>query len=165
MPTKQFSLNGGDARARVEAALIHLSSEDSKLGRRLLDAAVAGAVVARYPSDTLLRAEAAEAWNSIKPVIVHHLASEEEVVLPWAKMREDFPFDLILSAHEQHLRLRHLKESVDAASFIIGTNEEVIKAGTALTAFAVCFEDLIDGEERGLFPMVQRSLLAKNPGA
>ena len=158
MSVNKSSLNGGDARARVEAALARLSSEDSKLGTSLLDAAVAGAVVARNPSDTLLRAEVAEAWNSLKPVIVRHLASEEEIVLPWAKMRDNFPYDLILSAHEQHLRLRHLKETIDAASFITGTNEEVVRAGTALTAFAVCLDDLIDGEERGLFPMLLRSL-------
>ena len=51
------------AAARVEAALARLSVEDSKLGERLLNAAVAGAVVARQPADTILRAEAAEAWN------------------------------------------------------------------------------------------------------
>ena len=162
MLAKQSSSNGSAARARVEAALERLSFEDSKLAARLLDAAVAGAVVARQPSDALLRAEAAEAWNSLKPVIARHLASEEEVILPWAKMREDFPFDLILSAHEQHLRLRHLTESVDAASFITGTDEEVVKAGTALTVFAVCLDDVIEGEERGLFPMIRRSLLAES---
>jgi len=160
--SKQSSLNGGAARARVLAALERLSFEDSKLAGCVLDAAVAGAVLARNPSDTILRAEAAEAWNSLKPVIARHLASEEEVILPWAEMREDFPFDLILSAHEQHLRLRHLREGVDAASFITGSNEDVVKAGTALTAFAVCLDDLIEGEERTLFPMIERSLLGSN---
>ncbi len=105
------------------------------------------------------------AWNSIKPVILNHLARQKEIILPWAKMRADFPYDLILRAHEQHLRLRHLAENVDAASFIAGPDEEVVKAGTALTAFAVCLDDLIDGEARDLFPMIQRSLLAKTPGA
>src|SRR5215469_13845194 len=72
-----------DDATRVEVVLTRLSHEDARLGERLLNAAVAGAVVARQPADTILRAEAAEAWNSIKPVIVHHLASEEDVVLPW----------------------------------------------------------------------------------
>jgi hemerythrin HHE cation binding domain-containing protein len=165
MLTKQSSLNDGAAKSRVEAALARLSYEAAKLGKRLLDAAVAGAVVARQPSDALPRAEAAEAWDSIKPVVVHHLASEEEILLPWVKMRQDFPPDLILGALEQHLRLRHLAEIVDAASFITGTDEEIVKAGTALTAFAVCLDDLIDGEERDLFPMIQRSLLAETSGA
>ena len=162
---KRSFLNDGTAQSRVEDALARLSGEDSELSKHLLDAAVAGAVVARQPSDTILRAEAAEAWNSIKPVIVNHLARQEEVVLPWAKMRADFPFDLILRAHEQHLRLRHLAETVDAASFIAGPDEEVVKAGTALTAFAVCLDDLIDGEAHDLFPMIQRSLQAKASGA
>jgi len=56
-------------------------------------------------------------------------------------------------------------EIVDAASFIAGPNEEVVKAGTALTAFAVCLDDLIDGEAHDLFPMIQRSLLANTNGS
>ncbi len=162
---KRSFINDGTAQSRVEDALARRSGEDSELSKHLLDAAVAGAVVARQPSDTILRAEAAEAWNSIKPVIVNHLARQEEIILPWAKMRADFPFDLILRAHEQHLRLRHLAETVDAASFIAGPDEEVVKAGTALTAFAVCLDDLIDGEAHDLFPMIQRSLLANTKGS
>lgn len=143
---------------RVEATLTRLSGEDSKLGARLIDAAVAGAVVARQPADPILRAEAAEAWNSIKPVIAHHLSSEENIMLPWMRSRENFPPDLILRTCEQHHRLRELARTVDATSFITGSDEEVTKAGAALTAFAVCLDDVIDGEERDLFPMIQRSL-------
>jgi len=91
-------------------------------------------------------------------VIAHHLSSEENIVLPWMRSRENFPPDLILRTCEQHHRLRALARTVDAASFITGTDEEVARAGTALTAFAVCLDDLIDGEERDLFPMIQRSL-------
>jgi hypothetical protein len=144
--------------ARVEAAVARLNSEDSKLGERLLNAAVAGAIVARQPSDVILRAEAAEAWNSIKPVIEHHLESEAEIVLPWASELKDFPPDLILRAREQHRRLCDLAKVVDAISFITGTDEDVVKGGGALTAFAVCLDDVIDGEERDLFPMIQRCL-------
>jgi hypothetical protein len=162
---KRSFTNDGTAQSRVEDALARSSGEDSELSKHLLDAAVAGAVLARQPSDTILRAEAAEAWNSIKPVIASHLARQEEIILPWAKMRADFPFDLVLRAHEQHLRLRHLAETVDAASFISGRDEEVVTAGTALTAFAVCLDDLIDGEARDLFPMIQRSLLANTKGS
>jgi len=148
--------------AQVEATLERLSREDSKLGARVLDAAVAGAVVARQPADTILRAEAAEAWNSIRLVIAHHLASEEDIVVPWLKSRGNFPPDLILRTCEQHRRLRALSRTVDAVSFITGSDEEVAQAGTALTAFAVCLDDVIDGEERDLFPMIQRSLFAQS---
>jgi len=51
------------ATAEVEAALARLTNEDSKLGERLINAAVAGAVVARQPADPMLRAEAAAAWE------------------------------------------------------------------------------------------------------
>lgn len=161
MLNKQSSANEGNARSRVEAVLARLTSEDSTLERRLLDAAVAAAIIARQPWDKSLRAEAAEAWSSIRKVIARHVASEQEIILPWAKMQEDFPADLIMRAHEQHLRLRHLAETVDAASFITGTDAEVVKAGSALTAFAVCLDDLIDGEERDLFPMIQRMLMSE----
>jgi Hemerythrin HHE cation binding domain len=150
---------------RIEAAIARLSVEDSKLGERLLNAAVAGAVVARQPSDTILRAEAAEAWNSIKTMIAYHLNSEEDIVVPWMKSQENFPPDLILRTCEQHTRLRDLARTVDVTSFITGSNEDITKAGAALTAFAVCLDDLIDGEERDLFPMIQRSLFWESSGA
>jgi hypothetical protein len=165
MLTKQLGTGDTDARGRVEVALARLSFEDSKLGERRLDAAVAGAVVAREPWDPFLRAEAAEAWNSIKTVVARHFASEEQVILPWIKLRDDFPADLIMRAHEQHLRLRHLAATVDATSFITGADEEIVKAGTALTAFAVCLDDLIEGEERDLFPMIDRILRAERSAA
>jgi len=157
----QDLLQPDPATVRVEAALKRLSSEDSKLGERLLNAAVAGAVVARHPADQILRAEAAAAWNSIKPVIEHRLASEEDVVLPWATSRRDFPPDLILRSREQHRRLCDLVRTVDAVSFITGSDQDVTRAGAALTAFAVCLDDLIDGEERDLFPTIQRCLFEK----
>ena len=86
---KRSPVNDGTAQSRVQDALTRLNGEDSELSKHLLDAAVAGAVVARQPSDTILRAEAAEAWNAIKPLIVNHLARQEEIILPWAKMRPD----------------------------------------------------------------------------
>jgi len=121
-------------------------------------------MVARQPADTILRAEAAEAWNSIKTVIVNHISSEEDVVLPWMRSQQNFPPDLILRTCEQHHRLRELARTVDATSFITGSNEDVAKAGTALTAFSVCLDDMIDGEARDLFPMIQRCLFGEPSG-
>jgi hypothetical protein len=153
------------ATAEVEAALARLTNEDSKLGERLINAAVAGAVVARQPADTIFRAEAAEAWNSIRPVIANHLTCQMDIVLPWAESRKNFPPDLILRAREQRTRLCGLVKTIDAVSFITGTDDEVAKAGAALTAFAVCLDDLIDCEERDLFPMIHRSLFGETSGA
>jgi len=55
------------AAAQVEAMLTRLSREDSKLGERMLDAAVAGAVVARQPADTILRAEGLRHGTRLRP--------------------------------------------------------------------------------------------------
>ena len=160
-----IQLNQKLATAEVEAALARLTKEDSKLGERLINAAVAGAVVARQPADAILRAEAAEAWNSIRPVIAHHFNCQKDIVLPWAESRKNFPPDLILRAREQRTRLCVLAQTIDAVSFITGTDEEVAEAGTALTAFAVCLDDVIDCEERDLFPMIQRSLFGESSSA
>src|SRR5260370_25402783 len=126
------------ATREVEAAVARLTNEDLKLGDRLINAAVAGAVVARQPADMILRAEAAEAWNSIRPVIANHLICQKDIVLPWAESRKDFPPDLILRAREQRTRLCGLGKTIDAASFMTGTDDEVAKAGTALTDFPGC---------------------------
>ena len=96
--TKRGRHGQGAASAQVETAVARLSNEDSKLGEHLLNAAVAGAVIARQPADTILRAEAAEAWNSIKPVIDHHLgtvtvlADEDMDMIRHASNFQDRPF-------------------------------------------------------------------------
>ncbi len=142
---------------RLKAILGQLEREDVKLGARLLDAAVAGAVVARHPSDKEFRKEAQRAWLAIEPLISHHLKSEEESVLNWAE-GHDFPFELIERARERHQKLRRLVRTVAENGFANRPDPEVEKAGRALCALAVHLDDLIDGEERVLFPMLYRKL-------
>ncbi len=142
---------------RLKAVLSQLEREDAKLGARLLDAAVAGAVVARHPSDKEFRREAERAWHALEPLISHHLKSEEDTVLEWAE-GHDFPYELIERARERHQKLRRLVRTVADNGFTDRPDAEVEKSGRALCALAVHLDDLIDGEERVLFPMLHRKL-------
>jgi hypothetical protein len=142
---------------KMKAILGQLEREDVKLGARLLDAAVAGAVVARHPTDKDFRREAERAWHAIEPLISHHLKSEEESVLNWAE-DHDFPAELIDRARERHQKLRRLVRTVAENGFENRSDAEIEKAGRALCALAVHLDDLIDGEERVLFPMLHRKL-------
>jgi hypothetical protein len=142
---------------RLKAVLSQLEREDATIGALLLDAAVAGAVVARHPSDTEFRREAERTWRTLEPLISHHLKSEEEEVLNWAE-DHNFPSEVIERARERHQKLRRLVRTVASIGFTQRPDAQVQKAGRALCALAVHLDDLVDGEERVLFPMLHRKL-------
>jgi Hemerythrin HHE cation binding domain len=153
------------AKARAvptRAALSELGREDSELRDHLLDAAVAGATLARDPADRELRDEAALAWKALASGVAHHLASEDELVLPWAASQHAVRAELINRARDRHRKLQRLAKAVAAVSFEQGRNAEVKRAARALLQLAVHLDDLIDGEERELFPILRRSLFGTN---
>jgi hypothetical protein len=143
----------------TRAALSELGRQDSALRDHLLDAAVAGATLARDPADRDLRREAALTWKALASGVAHHLASEDELVLPWAASQHAVPVKVMNRARERHRKLQHLAKTVAAVSFERARNPEVRRAARALLQLAVHLDDLIDGEERDLFPILQRSLL------
>jgi iron-sulfur cluster repair protein YtfE (RIC family) len=144
--------------APTRAALSELGRQDSALRDQLLDAAVAGATLARDPSDRELRHEAARAWKALASGVAHHLASEDDLVLPWAASQDTVPAQVMNRARERHRKLKSLAKTVAAVSFERARNPEVKRAARALLQLAVHLDDLIDGEERELFPILQRSL-------
>ncbi len=148
--------------AQVRAALTELEREDSAMRTHLLDAAVAGATLARDPADRELRKEAERAWNSLASVVSHHLTSEDDLVLPWAASHHAVSPALMDRARERHRKLQRLAKTVSAASFQKGRDPGVKRAARALLALAVHLDDLIDGEERELFPVLQRTLFARH---
>ncbi len=148
------------APARIKNLLSQLEREDSKLRTRLLNAAVSGSVVASQPSDPEFRRAAERAWRALEPLISHHLKREDEQVLEWTEKHLKFPHDLVVRAHERHQKLRRLVRRLVNARFQAGSDVEVKNAGRALCALAVHLDDLIDGEERVLFPMLHRRLFA-----
>ena len=58
-----------------------LSGEDLKLILPLLDAAVSGVILGFSPDDPEMRGLAAKSWEYLKPLLSHHLLSEDESVL------------------------------------------------------------------------------------
>jgi hypothetical protein len=143
----------------TRAALSELGRQDSALRDHLLDAAVAGATLARDPADPQLRHEADLTWKALASGVAHHLASENELVLPWAESQHSVPTGVMNRARERHRKLRSLAKTVAAVSFERGRDGEVRRAARALLQLAVHLDDLIDGEERDLVPILQRSLL------
>jgi iron-sulfur cluster repair protein YtfE (RIC family) len=165
---------GGKAKARgkgaakvgtseAKAALSDLGRQDSALRDHLLDAAVAGATLARDPADLELRAEATRAWKALASGVARHLASEDDLVLPYAASQHSVPATVMNRARERHRKLQRLAKTVAAVSFERGSTAQVTRAARALLQLAVHLDDLIDGEERDLFPILQRSLFGAHP--
>jgi Hemerythrin HHE cation binding domain len=153
-----------DADAQVASTLTELEDEHARLRMSLLDTAVAGATLARDPSSPELREEAARAWSAMDSIISHHLLSEDDVVIPWAEHQGNVPPRLLQRARERHERLRRLAKTLKKASFATDSEADVARAGKALLAFAVHLDDLIDGEERELFPILHRSVFSAVAG-
>jgi Hemerythrin HHE cation binding domain len=148
--------------AQVRAALTELEGEDTAMQGHLLDAAVAGSTLARDPGDRELRGEAERAWKALESVVSHHLTSEDDLLLPWAASQKSVSRNLLAKAREHHRKLRRLAKTITAVSFQTGRDAEVKRAARALLSLAVHLDDLIDGEERVLFPVLQRTLFARH---
>src|ERR1700675_987790 len=58
-----------------------LNREDSELRSHLLDAALAGLQLTRHPESQDFRCEATKVWSAIEPVLSHHLAAEDSVMM------------------------------------------------------------------------------------
>jgi type VI protein secretion system component VasK len=145
---------------QVIAALNILEAEDSQMRTHLLDAAVAGAILARDPADRALRHEAAAAWQSLAETLSRHVAAEEEVTSPRAGLRQEFRSPVIKGVRERLARLRKLATAVASVDFDQAADAEVRRGARPLCAIAVDLDDLIDSDERQLFPFLQRSLFA-----
>ncbi len=150
---------------RMKTMIAQLECEGAKLGSRLLEAAVAGAVLARQPSDRDFRADAAKAWFALEPMVRHHLRSEDETVLPWVETHTKVAHELVKHALQSHRMLGRLVRTIAAMSFENGSDAELVKAGRALCALAVHLDDLIYGEESELFTILHRKLFGETPNA
>jgi len=153
-----------EAPVKIKRMVKALTLEDVKLGLPLLDAAVSGAVIGFNPKDTEMRAQAAKAWNTIRPLLSQHLLAEEGTVLPWAEEHGDLPHSLVERMMKRHQELRSLTRLIGATHFRTASDHQVMKAGKALCVLAVRLDDLIDGEERRLLPTLRRYVFAPMEG-
>lgn len=137
-----------------------LSREGYQLGMPLLDAAVAGVILAFKPADREMRAQAQRCWDILKPRLNQHLLSEDETVLPWAKEAGRLPSAMLERISKSHRELRGLIAKLVGVSFNDDPDNVVSVAGKALCALAVKLDDLIDSEEMRLLPALRRMLFA-----
>jgi hypothetical protein len=137
-----------------------LDREQYRLGMRLLDAAVAGAILGFKPSDREMRAQAQRCWETLKPRLNQHLLSEDETVLPWAELAGGIAPEVIERIKQSHLEMRSLIAKLNGVSFEKDADKVVAVAGKALCVLAVKLDDLIDSEEIRLFPALRRMLFA-----
>ncbi|MGB3552123.1 MAG: hemerythrin domain-containing protein [Candidatus Binatus sp.] len=137
-----------------------LDREQYRLGMRLLDAAVAGAILGFKPSDREMRTQAQRCWETLKPRLNQHLLSEDETVLPWAELAGGIAPEVIERIKRSHLEMRSLIAKLNGVSFEKDADKVVAVAGKALCVLAVKLDDLIDSEEMRLFPALRRMLFA-----
>lgn len=144
------------APAEIGRMIERLSGEDLKLSMPLLDAAVSGVVLGFNPDDAPMRRLAAKSWKRIRSLLSRHLLSEDQAIFPWTDAQREFPRAKLDKFKRRHEELRSLVQMIDSIDFETGAGAEVAKAGKALCRLAVRLDDLIEGEERELLPVLRR---------
>jgi hypothetical protein len=160
-PEKNHKKQAAAAIHRIKHLTKELGREDLRLGLPLLDAAVAGVVLGFKPSDREMREQAERCWETLKPILSHHLFSEDERVLPWAKGMDGFSPAVMLRLKKSHDELRGIAKQLASVSFEEDTDEVVARAGKALCMLAVKLDDLIANEELRLLPALRKLLFSE----
>jgi hemerythrin-like domain-containing protein len=151
----------GAPAGEISRLVEKLSAEDVKLSLPLLNAAVSGVILGFNPDDAQMRRLAAKSWKRLKPLLSRHLTSEDESVIPWAETQREFPRAKVEKFKKRHEELRSFVQTINSVDFETGERADVSRAGKALCRLAVRLDDLIEGEERELFPMLRRFLMAQ----
>ncbi len=139
----------------MHTATIEPTLEYLRLFMPLRSAAVAGMVLSFNPQNSEMRETAEKSWEKIRLLLSHHLLGEAEIVLPGADERAAFTSTMARRAKRRHAELRSLARRIDAVSFECGRNGEVAEAADALREFAIKLDDLVDGADRGLLPLLR----------
>ncbi len=144
--------------AGIRSLSVELNREDSELRSHLLDAALAGLRLERNPKSPELRRDAAQVWAAMKPILSHHLDTEENRLLPWLEQQRSLSPEGARKVRAYHDRLRTLIDAMANAGSDSLTDAQARELGQALSGLAVSLDDAIDQEERRLFPTIQRAL-------
>lgn len=145
---------------QMKSLLKELAGEDLGLRMPIIEAAVAGSELSFKPSDPELRARAAKAWATIRPIMAHHLIDEDTVILPWAQALSTLPPEVLKRTRKEHQELRGTGSLLSQVSFEHSSDEVVARAGKVLCVLAALLDDVIAGEQRDVFPMLRRALFA-----
>jgi hypothetical protein len=142
-----------------------LNREDSELRSHLLDAALAGLRLTRHPKSQEFRREATKAWSAIEPVLSHHLAAEDLLMMEWLERYSRLSPEVLFRVRECHYKLKQLAGAIEQSRFQSGGEQAAIEAGRVLSGLAVCLDDVIDAEEHKIFPAIHKALFEMDRGA
>jgi hypothetical protein len=139
-----------------------LDREDSQLRSHLLEAALAGLRLTRYPQSQGYQSEAVRVWKSIEPTLSLYLATKDPVMMPqgWELYSRISP-EVLFRIHECHSKLKRLGGALENPGQVV-TERIAIEAGRVLCGLAVCLDDAIESEERKIFPAIHKALCEKD---
>jgi hypothetical protein len=141
-----------------------LNRDDSELRSHLLDAALAGLRLTRHPQSQEFRRDASKAWNVIEPVLAHHLAAEDPVMMEWLERYARLSPEVLFRVRECHYKLKQLAGAIEQSRFESPQAQVAVQAGRVLSGLAVCLDDMIDDEEHKIFPAIHRALFEMDRG-
>jgi len=150
--------NPAPTDAGIRLLWLELNREDSRLRSHLLDAALAGLRLERNPESRELRQDAAQLWATTEPILSHHLDTEDNELLPWLKQHGSLSPEAGRKVRAYHDRLRTLIGAMAKAGSDRLTEPQAREVGRALSGIAVSLDDVIDDEERRLFPTIRKAL-------
>jgi DNA-binding response OmpR family regulator len=150
--------NPAPTDAGIRLLWLELNREDSRLRSHLLDAALAGLRLERNPESRELRQDAAQLWATTEPILSHHLDTEDNELLPWLKQHGSLSPEGGRKVRAYHDRLRSLIGAMANAGSDRLTEPQAREVGRALSGIAVSLDDVIDDEERRLFPTIRKAL-------
>jgi hypothetical protein len=142
-----------------------LNREDSELRTHLLDAALAGLRLTRHPKSQEFRREATQAWSAIEPILSHHLAAEDTVMMDWLERYARLSPEVLFRVRECHYKLKQLAGAIGQARLQSRDEQAAVEAGRVLSGLAVCLDDVIDAEEHKIFPAIHKALFEMDRGA
>jgi hypothetical protein len=154
----QPNKTAADAAMEIQSVARRFLAEDERLKLPLLDAAVAGIVLAFKPDHREMRRQAARAWGELETLLWEHIAREEDKLVPWAENLPKFPREVLEGIERRSADIRILAHKIGTVDFEKDQDEAVGDAGAALSLLAVKLDDLIESEERKLMPKVQRAI-------
>ena len=163
-PSKDTSNRVNRCVAGIASLCDHLNREDSELRSHLLDAALAGLRLTRHPKSREFRRDASKAWKAIEPVLAHHLAAEDPVMMEWLERYARLSPEVLFRVRECHYKLKQLAGAMEQSRFESSGEQVAVQAGRVLSGLAVCLDDVIDDEERKIFPAIHKALFDMDRG-
>ncbi|MGH7779121.1 MAG: hemerythrin domain-containing protein [Candidatus Binataceae bacterium] len=119
-----------------------------------------GCDLTRNPESRELGTDTFRIWKQIAPILSRHLDAEDTKLLPWLEQQGARASTVGGRARECHHQLRTLMGAIANSGADHLTEAQARDAGQAMSGLAITLDDAIDDEERRLFPMIRKALVA-----